>query len=290
MMPARAISGQPAAGLRLARLADRLWRGLEPVLVWSPTLVLGLPLAVLMIGSFAARWDSRGLSGLSLSAYHEALALGLGDIGFSAALALVVMLSNLLFGVPLAYFLSALRFPGRALARELVGLPVVLPPMILSMSLILAFPGLLGGWEILYLGHVIWTLPYMVWPVMAALSGFDRAAVGAAARTLGASEWTVFRLVILPNLRGAAGVGAVLVFIISFAEINGSLFLGSAQYRPVGVALMETFMNLEIRVAAAFTMIFLGALAFVFGVAVLLGIRRHEKKVSREDKPCKNAT
>jgi hypothetical protein len=45
----------------------------------------------------------------------------------------------------------------------------------------------------------------------------------------------------------------------------------------VGVALLETFMNLEIRVAAAFTMIFLGVLGLVFGGAVLLRIQGREQ-------------
>lgn len=264
------VAPRPQSSRQRGKLAETLWRRIEPALVWSPALVLVLPLMFLFVGSFAARWDSRGMSGLTLSAYVEAFALGAADIRFSFSLGLMVTLTNLLIGVPLAYFLMALRFRGRGLALELVALPVLLPAMILSMGLILGFPSLLGTWFILYLAHLAWTLPFMVWPVMAALRSFDAGSITAAARTLGASDWQVFGLVVLPNLRSAAVLGAALVFTISFAEINGSLFLASGNYRPVGVGLFETFMNLELRVAAAYTMLFILALVPPLSIFVLL--------------------
>ena len=260
----------PFSRRQQAAATESVWRWIEPALVWSPGLVLVLRLLFLLVGSFSARWDSRGLSGLSLSAYAEAFALGAQDIVFSFSLGLGVTLTNLLIGVPLAYFLTTFRFRGRGLALELVALPVLLPAMILSMGLILGFPALLGTWVILFLAHLAWTLPFMVWPVMTALRSFGAGSVTAAARTLGASDWQVFGLVVLPNLRSAAVLGAALVFTISFAEINGSLFLASGNYRPVGVGLFETFMNLELRVAAAYTMLFILALVPPLSVFVLL--------------------
>lgn len=265
------IATRPAGiHIALSRGLEFLWRRIEPVLVWTPALLLAVPLIFLLLGSFSLRWDSRGMSGLSLSAYAEAWSLAEGALAFSLGLAGAVTLANLLLGIPLAYVLVTWRFRGRRLLEEVVSLPVVLPPTILSMGLILGYPQLSGGWLIFFFAHLIWTLPFMVWPVMVALRAFDAHTLSQAARTLGASELANFGLVILPNLRGAGLLGSALVFILSFGEINGSLFLSSARHHPVSVALLETFMNGDIRVAAAFTIIFLLAILPPLLLAVML--------------------
>jgi molybdate transport system permease protein len=54
----------------------------------------------------------------------------------------------IVFGVPLAYVLARAQFPGRALVRALVVLPMVLPP-VGGVALLSAFQrngGLIGGW------------------------------------------------------------------------------------------------------------------------------------------------
>ncbi len=266
------LSGTRGANRRraAARWHERVWAFVEPVLVWLPAALLILPLVFLIIGSFSERWDSRGLSGLSLSAYHEAWGFARKELTFSLSLATTTTIVNVLLGVPLGYALATRTFPGRSLIESLLSLPVILPAMVLSMGLILGYPGLIGTWLILFLAHSIWTLPFIVWPVLTALRGFDGASLSAAARTLGATEAQVFTLVMLPNLRNSVILGAVLSFIISFAEINGSLFLSSTAYRPIGVGLLESFMNLDLRVAAAYTVIFLAALAPVLLLALKL--------------------
>src|SRR5262245_3397120 len=52
-----------------------------------------------------------------------------------------------LFGLPLAWVLARLDFPGRRLVRALTTLPMVLPPVVGGIALIYAFgrKGLIGG-------------------------------------------------------------------------------------------------------------------------------------------------
>jgi len=249
----------PAATRRrtLAQSIERLWRWIEPVLVWAPAGLLLIPLVFLAAGSVTARWDSRGLSGLSLDAYATIWPTARREILFSLLLATGVSLLNLVLGVPLGVFLAQGGQRGLAIVKAIVSMPIVLPPMILAMGLVLAYPRLIGSWQILMLAHLVWTFPFVVWPVMTAMLALDMPTLSAAARTLGASDWAVFTRVTLPNLFNSILLAWSMAFIMSFAEINGSLFLASARSHPVGVGLLDAFLNLEIRVAAAFTVMFL---------------------------------
>ena len=65
---------------------------------------------------------------------------------------------SVLFGVPLAYVLARAEFPGRALVRALVVLPMVLPPVVGGVALLDAFSvnnGLIGGWLVRHVRHPI---------------------------------------------------------------------------------------------------------------------------------------
>ena len=54
---------------------------------------------------------------------------------------------SIVFGVPLAWLLARTEMPGRGLARALVAVPLVLPPVVGGMALLLVFGrnGMLGG-------------------------------------------------------------------------------------------------------------------------------------------------
>lgn len=252
----------------LAARIERLWRGVEPGLVWAPAALLVVPLAFLAVGSFTARWDSRGLSGLSLDAYAEIWPVAHSQILFSLMLALAVSAINLVLGVSLGVYLAQDHKRGQTIIKAVMAMPLVLPPIIVAMGLVLAYPHLIGSWTILLLAHLVWTFPFVVWPVMTAMLSLDMPTLGAAARTLGASDWMIFTRVTLPNLRNSILLAWSMTFIMSFAEINGSLFLSSARSHPAGVGLLESFLNLEIRVAAAYTVLFLVVLLPVLALTV----------------------
>ncbi|MGH2473634.1 MAG: molybdate ABC transporter permease subunit, partial [Candidatus Limnocylindrales bacterium] len=73
----------------------------------------------------------------------------------------------LLLGIPLAWVLARTRFPGRSVARALVTLPMVLPPVVGGAALLFAFGrrGLLGGPVYDSTGFL---LPFSMWGVVAA--------------------------------------------------------------------------------------------------------------------------
>ena len=124
-------------------------------------------------------------------------------------------LAALLFGVPLAWLLARVSFPGRGLVRALCTLSMVLPPVVAGVALFysLGRRGLLGQYLDRWFGFTLpfttagvvvaqtfVAMPFLVITVEAAFRQLDTRYEDAA-RTLGASRWYVFRRVTLPAIR-----------------------------------------------------------------------------------------
>lgn len=162
--------------------------------------------------------------------------------------------ASVLFGVPLAWVLARAEFPGRRLARALVTLPMVLPPVVGGVALFLAFGrnGLIGqhldDWFGLRLpfstGGVIVAetfvaMPFLVVAVEGGLRGIDSRYEDAAA-TLGATRFTVFRRVTLPLIAPALFAGAVLSWARAIGEFGATItfagnFAGKTQTMPLAI-------------------------------------------------------
>lgn len=148
-----------------------------------------------------------------------------------------------LLGVPMALVLARARFPGQAVLRALVLLPLVLPPVVGGIALLYTFgrQGLLGhhlellGVRIAFsttavvLAQSFVSLPFLVVSLEGALrsagSGYEHIAA-----TLGATPTTVLRTVTLPLVLPGLVSGAVLAFARSLGEFGATLtFAGSLQ-------------------------------------------------------------
>jgi len=260
-----------------------LWGAIEPIVVWLAPLLLAAPLLFLFVGSFARSWDSRGLSGVTLANMAEAFEAVRESIVFSWMLALGTAIIATAIAVPLAY---ATRTSSHRLGRFLGGmvdLPVILPALLLAMGLMLAYPFLQGGWIILLIAHVVQTLPFAMWPVVSALSVLDVATLDTAGRTLGASPFQRLTLLVLPNVWRSALTGAATSFVLSFSETGSSLFLGSPYYRPIGVVLVDSFINQDQRISAAAAVLFILCLLPALAIIELtLGNGRKRSKARTE--------
>jgi molybdate transport system permease protein len=190
----------------------------------------------------------------------------------------------LIFGVPLAWTLARLTFPGRSVLRALTVLPMVLPPVVGGVALLLAFGrnGLLGGWLAQTFGiHLPFTtagaimaetfvaMPFLVITVEAGLRSMDTRFEDAA-RTLGARRWTVLWRVTLPLVRPSLVAGAVLCWARALGEFGATItfagnFPGRTQTMPLAVYLaLET--NLEAAVVLSLVLL-------AISLAVLIGLR-----------------
>lgn len=153
---------------------------------------------------------------------------------------------SLALGLPLAYALARLPFPGRGLARALVTLPMVLPPVVGGTALLAAFGrrGLLGGFLEHSLGVILpyttagavvaatfVAAPFLVITVEGALRGLDLRHEQAAA-TLGASRLRIVATVVLPAIRPSLVAGVALCWARALGEFGATItFAGNLQGR-----------------------------------------------------------
>jgi molybdate transport system permease protein len=137
----------------------------------------------------------------------------------------------------LAWALARGRFPGKLLLDGVVHLPLVVPPVVTGWALLLLFApaGPMGGWLERWFGVTVlfrWTgaaiaaavmaLPLMVRAMRLSVETVD-ARLEAAARTLGAGRWRVFRTVTLPLSLPGIVAGLVLGFARSIGEFGATI-------------------------------------------------------------------
>jgi molybdate transport system permease protein len=160
----------------------------------------------------------------------------------------------LLLGVPLAWLLARVDFPGRRVVRALVTVPLVLPPVVGGVALLLVFGrrGLLGEWLDAAFGFTLpftttgvvvaeafVAMPFLVIAVEGALRGADTRYEEAAA-TLGAGRWTAFTHVTLPLVAPGIAAGGVLCWARALGEFGATItfagnFPGITQTMPLAV-------------------------------------------------------
>jgi molybdate transport system permease protein len=248
--------------------------GRAPVLFVVPAAVavgfLAVPLAGLLgrtpWGSLAAELATpRVLEALRLS-----LVCSLGAVAVSVAL-----------GVPLAFLLARVDFPGRNLVRALTTLPMVLPPVVGGVALLLAFGrrGVAGQWldrafgitlpfttAGAILAEAFVAMPFLVITCEAGLRAMDRRFEDAAA-TLGAGRWTTLRRVTLPLVAPSLWAGIALCWARALGEFGATITFagnlpGVTQTMPLAVYLaLET--DLEAAIALSLILLAISAAVLV---------------------------
>ncbi|MGH9556985.1 MAG: ABC transporter permease [Terriglobales bacterium] len=190
---------------------------------------LYLPIAVLVVYSF----NGEGVGGFppgkwTLAWYRQLFADEAiwTSVGNSLLVALAAVAVSLAFGIPAALALDRATFPGKALFRRLVLLPLILPGIITGLSLLMLFVALKMKLSLLTitLGHGTALISVAATEVFAGLQKLERAQEEASL-DLGAGYWTTFWRITLPNLRLPILGAALLIFTLSMDEIAVSFFL-----------------------------------------------------------------
>jgi molybdate transport system permease protein len=158
----------------------------------------------------------------------------------SLVTSLEVTALSLLAGVPLAWVLARLSFPGKAVLRAVVTLPLVLPPVVGGVAIFFAFGrnGLLGrylyewsGYQLAFtqfgivLAGTFVAMPFLVITVEGAFRTADRGLEEAAA-TLGASRLRVFARVTVPLVTPSLIAGSVLCWARAIGEFGATSIFG----------------------------------------------------------------
>lgn len=185
--------------------------------------------------------------------------LDLQPIWLSLKLAAAATAILILLAVPLAWGLSHAPSRWRLPLQALVSMPLVLPPSVLGFYLLIAFSpenafgrflatalhlSIAFTFTGLVIGSVIFSLPFMVNPL---LSGFDGLPpnLSEAAYILGKSRWTTLLRVSLPNLKPALLSGIALTFAHTMGEFGVVLMIGGKIPGVTQVASIAVFDEVE---------------------------------------------
>ena len=156
---------------------------------------------------------------------------------------------TLALGLPGAYVLSRLEFPGRTLVRTLVTVPFVLPTVVVGSAFLgLGVAPSVGA---IVLAHVFFNYAVVVRTVGALWSNLDPHQEDAA-RVLGATRARAFIAVTLPALRPAILAATAITFLFTFTSFGVILVLGPPTRATIETEIYrQTAQLLDLRTAAA---------------------------------------
>jgi spermidine/putrescine transport system permease protein len=191
------------------------------------------PIAVLIVYSFNNSSYSLLWHGFTFSWYQQLFA----DIGLQ-----LVAVHSLIVGVLAASFATILGtltavslyryvFRGKQLLHALIFVLIVSPDIVMGISLLILFSTLkttLGFWTLL-LSHITFCMPFVAVTVYSRIVGLDKN-IFEAAKDLGATDFTVFKKVIIPLLWPAILVGWLLSFTLSLDDVIISFFVTGPEF------------------------------------------------------------
>ncbi|MFI6285071.1 ABC transporter permease [Streptomyces sp. NPDC051018] len=208
-------------------------------------------------------------SGLSLKWWESALTREwLLPMALSAEIALGSAVCALVVGTAAAYALSRGPVRGRAALEGFLATPLLLPEIVISLSVVqlismLNARGVIGP-VLLVVTHALIGIPFVLRTVGVSLLGvnplWERAA-----RDLGASPWRTFTTVTLPLMRSGMFAGALFAFIVSFNNVELSLFLTSRDSTTLPIRLLQ-YMEFQYSPTLACV-----AVTSVVGICVIAG-------------------
>ena len=242
---------------------------------------------------FRAPWESSHLEdGFRNYAclFAEASAIKMDALLLSIRLALIVSAILFALGLPLAYWLTYSRWPGKFIVEAIVALPLVLPPTVLGFYLLVAMGsrGPLGRFWQSAFGHglaftftglviasVLYSLPFAVQPLAGSFERVDPKLLDASA-VLGASRLRSFFRVILP----LSIPGMITAFVLSFAHTLGEfgvvLMVGGNLAGATRTVSIDIYDHVQAMEYADANRTALGLLIFSFVVlSIVYGVNRH---------------
>lgn len=250
--------------------------GLGVAVLWLSLVVL-LPLAAIVVTSTEDGW-SGFYDTVTSPAVAAALKLSIG-------VSLLVAFVNAIMGTLVAWVLVRDTFPGRRVLEVIIDVPFALPTIVAGLVLITLYGPmtpigleLVGTRKAIFVALLFVTLPFVVRTVQPVLMELDRE-VEEAAASLGASRFTIFRRIVLPNLAPAIASGAGLSFARAVGEYGSiTLIAGNIPFQTeiASVRILSQIENDETAAAAATATVLLAV-----GLLVIIALDVGRRLVAR---------
>jgi iron(III) transport system permease protein len=240
------------------------------------TLVILLPLLMLLWMSLnpyfrQVSWES--VTSLSFNAYTEAIQTPNIVQGFVNSLIVGVLASiGVLTLSTMAAWFSARRMPGGRLLYLLTSVPMALPNVIVGVSflwifLIVPLPIYTTHWALViaYITIIIAVVSRLVSARMLQISS----ELEEAAQVAGASFFRAIWTIVVPLLSPALLAGALITMVMSFRELQTTLYLAGPQTRTAAVVMFDMAGDGQFSNVAAF-----GIITFAILLVGLIGYQR----------------
>ena len=247
----------------------RYWLQLAATLAVCAFLVVPIGLSVL--AGVTENFFIGAKSGLTLRWVVEVWSLYRETIFRSIGIALACLAVTIVLGVPAAYALARAQSRLTRWIEELLTLPIAVPGLATALALILLYGqwrDFRASWIFILVGHVLFTLPFMVRSVLAVMLAVDLPTLEEAAASLGATFRERFLSVVLPNVRPGILAGALMVVTLSMGEFNLTWMLHTPLTKTLPVGLADSYASMRLEIGSAYTLIFL-----VMIVPLLVGMQ-----------------
>ncbi len=267
----------------MARRGRAFWAQLAFTVLVAAFLIV--PVAMSITAGVTANFFQGVKSGLTTRWIGEVWRLYRDTIVLSMTIALATLIVDLAAGVPAAYVLARRRGWLTRLVEEALVLPIAIPGLATALALILTYGTwreFRTSWLFILVGHVLFTLPFMVRAVLAVLSSTDLPTLEEGARSLGASFRQRFFDVVLPNVRSGILAGALMVVTLSIGEFNMTWMLHTPLTKTLPGGLADSYASMRLEIGSAYTVMF-----FFMIIPLLIGIqlaaRPRKATVVRDD-------
>jgi len=202
----------------------------------------------------------RGLSsGLTLHWIGTVLSTYSDSVLASLYVAAATLAITLLTGVPAGYALARSQTRLSRLIEEMLVLPIAVPGLASALAILAIY----GGFSVfrnslwfIVVGHVVFTLPFMVRSVAAVCASVDLRTLEEGAASLGASFVQRCLTIVLPNAWPGVLAGALTVVTLSLGEFNLTWMLHTPDTKTLPVGLADAYASMRIEIGSAYTIIF----------------------------------
>ena len=242
------------------------------------TVFLYAPIVVLIIFSFndSRRGGNIIWKGFTTKYYTKAFGNEELMLAFANSLTIAVVstIISVILGALTAVVLWRFRFPFKPIYEGLVSLPIVIPEICMGVSLAMFFSAM--GWmqtgdnpwpfnlTNIIIAHITFCFPFAAMVIRTRLQSFNRE-MEEAAKDLGASEFQVFRDILLPHMKPGLIAGALLAFTLSLDDFVITFFTSGPNTVtfPVKIYSMVRF-SVTPEINAASTVLILMTLVLTF--------------------------
>jgi putative spermidine/putrescine transport system permease protein len=199
-------------------------------------------------------------SGVTLRWIFEVWDLYSETIYLSLVISLACLAVTIVLGVPAAYVLAKKQGRVARMVEEFLTLPLAIPGLAIALALLITYGGFRefrASWAFILVGHVLYTLPFMLRAVLAVLSSADFQTLEESAASLGANFWQRFFGIVIPNCRSGILAGSLMVVTLSMGEFNLTWMLHTPLTKTLPVGLADSYASMRLEVGSAYTVVFL---------------------------------